>query len=454
MLTSGQRPPALRAAQVRASMVSTEPLARSCSGEARSQTRWFVRHCHRVNGRRASPLPVVPTAANRAAHRSQDPQDGADDQQDDPNRPQNRDLGDQADDEQDQPNNDHEVSIPSRRCVIVQGLPPPGGRFDRRGAGCWCRCALRPTSKWAWPRSWPGPHGRTLPPDAAACTLSSSWRPWQPASRGVQAWDPSKSTPGPGRRPPASSPDRRWRTRLVHASNQVRVLVRHDLSSSCVIESSIDGDVGPKPWWEAELEPAPSLGRVGDGEQQQTGVRSVHPSGRLAGVRQAFSVSRTVAWSPSSRSGRVTWCGSGRVRSCRWTARSSPGRPPWTSRCLPLIARPASVPPTRRTWRLFELPTSRGARIGVESDGAWAAATSSEHGTAGADEGSALDLRRRAASLACRSAVSSPTTASKRVRSAPSAGSACSHLSANSRESLPLPFSTSEMRVVEKPVRV
>jgi hypothetical protein len=31
-------------------------------------------------------LPVVPTAANRAPHRSQDPQDSADDQQDDPKR--------------------------------------------------------------------------------------------------------------------------------------------------------------------------------------------------------------------------------------------------------------------------------------------------------------------------------------------------------------------------------
>src|SRR4029450_1471115 len=47
-------------------------------------------HCHRINGWRALELPIVPTATNRVPHRSQDPQGGADDQQDDPNLPQNR----------------------------------------------------------------------------------------------------------------------------------------------------------------------------------------------------------------------------------------------------------------------------------------------------------------------------------------------------------------------------
>ena len=54
--------------------------------------------------------------------------------------------------------------------------------------------------------------------------------------------------------------------------------------------------VGPKPHQEAALGPGPSLGRVGDGAQQQpAGVELVHPSGPLAGVRRGFSVSRRVA---------------------------------------------------------------------------------------------------------------------------------------------------------------
>jgi len=53
--------------------------------------------------------------------------------------------------------------------------------------------------------------------------------------------------------------------------------------------------VGPKPQREAELGPAPSLGRVDDGAQQPAGAQPVHPSGPLAGVRRGFSVSRMVA---------------------------------------------------------------------------------------------------------------------------------------------------------------
>jgi hypothetical protein len=53
------------------------------------------------------PLPVMPAPADRAAHRSHEPQDGPDDQQDDPKGPQDRDLGDQPDEEQDQTENDH-----------------------------------------------------------------------------------------------------------------------------------------------------------------------------------------------------------------------------------------------------------------------------------------------------------------------------------------------------------
>jgi hypothetical protein len=49
----------------------------------------------------------VPTAANRAPHRSQDPQDDADDQQDDPKRLEDPDPGEVAKEQQEQTENQH-----------------------------------------------------------------------------------------------------------------------------------------------------------------------------------------------------------------------------------------------------------------------------------------------------------------------------------------------------------
>src|SRR6266545_4151770 len=99
----------LRVSQARAPP-GKQPAPRRSS---RAPGRWpltatmSLRHHHRCNQWHAGALPVVPAAANRAPHRSQDPQDGADDQHDDPKRLKDRDIGDEADDEQDQPENEH-----------------------------------------------------------------------------------------------------------------------------------------------------------------------------------------------------------------------------------------------------------------------------------------------------------------------------------------------------------
>jgi hypothetical protein len=70
----------------------------------------------------AQGLPIVPTATNRAAHRSQDPQDGADDQQDDPKHLEDPDPGEGAKEQQEQP----EIST-------LLPPPPPPSPTMRRG---------------------------------------------------------------------------------------------------------------------------------------------------------------------------------------------------------------------------------------------------------------------------------------------------------------------------------
>jgi hypothetical protein len=73
-------------------------------------------------------LPVVPTAANRAAHRSQDPQDGADDQQDDPKRLEDPDPGEVAEEQQEQTENQHATasSAPTFTHDAPRYPAPPG----------------------------------------------------------------------------------------------------------------------------------------------------------------------------------------------------------------------------------------------------------------------------------------------------------------------------------------
>ena len=67
-----------------------------CSWRCRLYMRWPHNHIviGGINRRCLWALPVVSTAADRAPHRPQDPQDGADDQQDDPERHQDPDVGD------------------------------------------------------------------------------------------------------------------------------------------------------------------------------------------------------------------------------------------------------------------------------------------------------------------------------------------------------------------------
>jgi hypothetical protein len=73
-------------------------------------------------------LPVVSTAANRAPRRSQDPQDGADDQQDDPKRLEDPDPGEVAKEQQEQTENQHDTA--SSAPTITHDAPrcpaPPG----------------------------------------------------------------------------------------------------------------------------------------------------------------------------------------------------------------------------------------------------------------------------------------------------------------------------------------
>jgi hypothetical protein len=106
MLTTG-RPPAPAFHMLGHPGQQPEPPGpRVLSRGGRSQTR--CPHGTVIGSTGGAPaLPVVPAAPNRASPRSQDPQDGADDQQDDPNRHEDPDIGDEADDEQDQPENDH-----------------------------------------------------------------------------------------------------------------------------------------------------------------------------------------------------------------------------------------------------------------------------------------------------------------------------------------------------------
>jgi hypothetical protein len=73
-------------------------------------------------------LPVVPTAANRAPHRSQDPQDGADDQQDDPKRLEDPNPGEVAKEQQEQTENQHATasSAPTFTHDAPRYPAPPG----------------------------------------------------------------------------------------------------------------------------------------------------------------------------------------------------------------------------------------------------------------------------------------------------------------------------------------
>jgi hypothetical protein len=78
-----------------------------------------------VGGAPQRGLPIVPTAANRAPHGSQDPQDGADDQQDDPKRLKDPDPGEVAKEQQEQTENQHATasSAPHHhaRCAEAPG---------------------------------------------------------------------------------------------------------------------------------------------------------------------------------------------------------------------------------------------------------------------------------------------------------------------------------------------
>src|SRR5215213_5736727 len=75
-------------------------------------------------------LPPVAAAPDRAAHRPQDPQDGADDQQDDPDGHQDADPGDPADDEQDQPEHEHGAASSRPTSRGMRGEAPGLGRRD------------------------------------------------------------------------------------------------------------------------------------------------------------------------------------------------------------------------------------------------------------------------------------------------------------------------------------
>src|SRR5437763_13216178 len=82
------------------------------------------------------PSPVMPAATDAAADRAQQGQNEADDQDDNADRPEDRDLGDKADDQEDEPKADHEILRPAVTRHEVSRLPSGGARQEypaRRG---------------------------------------------------------------------------------------------------------------------------------------------------------------------------------------------------------------------------------------------------------------------------------------------------------------------------------